>query len=176
MRMINSWRRFASDERGVAAVEMALVGTLVVGALLSVVEVGRYAYVATQVTSAAQAGAHAAIAKCSTTETPVTTACPEAEDAIAAAIAGTSLGDGITMVGDLEEGWYCVNVQGQLEEIADAEETRPTNCQDVGVPSAIPGLYVRVQVTYPYEPVFPGLTLAETFADDIVRTAWMRVL
>jgi Flp pilus assembly protein TadG len=176
MAPLRKWRRFASDERGVAAVEMALFGTFVIGALLNVVEVGRYAYIATQVTSASQAGAHAAIAKCSTTETPVTSACPEAADAIDTAIAGTSLGEEIALDGDLEEAWYCVNAEGALEEVAEAEAPKPTNCEDAGVPSGLPALYLRVRVTHAYEALFPGLTITETLPTEIVRTAWMRML
>jgi len=176
MARLRTWRRFASDERGVAAVEMALFGTLVIGALLNVVEVGRYAYVVTQVTSASQAGAHAAIAKCATTETPVTSACPEAADAIDTAIAGTSLGEQIALDGELQEAWYCVNAGGTLEEVAEADDPKPANCQDVGVPSGTPGLYLRVRVTHDYEALFPGLTIAESLPTEIVRTAWMRML
>jgi hypothetical protein len=32
-----------------------------------------------------------------------------------------------------------------------------------------------VQVEFDYELMFPGLTLADTFPDQIVKTAWMRV-
>lgn len=175
MGLSNPWRRFASDERGVAAIETALIGTLLIGAMLNVVEVGRYAYIATQVTSASQAGAYAVIAGCSAKETPVTTACPEAADAIAAAIAGTSLGDKVTLDGDVQEGWQCVNAEGLLEQIAGADDPKPVNCADAGAPANSPGLYVRVRVAYAFDPIFPGLTITEGFDDHIVRSAWMRV-
>jgi len=69
-------RRFARNERGVAAVEMAMIGGLLTGALMNVAEVGRYAYLTTEVSAASQAAAQAAIITCSTDRTPVTTNCP----------------------------------------------------------------------------------------------------
>lgn len=176
MRRLRSWRRFAADQRGVAAVEMALFGTLVVGALLNVVEIGRYAYMSTQVTSAGQAGAYATLASCPATETPVTTNCNGVEEAVTTAIEGTSLGDAISLDGSLTEAWYCVDDEGELVEVGQKSEARATNCQEVNSPSDVPGLYVRVRVTCDFEPIFPGLTLAAAFNDKIVRTAWMRVL
>lgn len=168
--------RFAADARGVAAIELALVGTLVMGALLNVVEVGRYAYITAQVNAASQAGAHAAIVTCTTTKVPVTVACEAAPDKIEAAIAGTSLGEAVTLDGALHEGWYCVNSQGALQHMAPATDVRPQNCGGAGAASGKAALYLRVRTAYNFEPVFPGLTITETFPDRIVRTAWMRML
>lgn len=168
--------RFAADARGVAAVEMALVGTVVMGALLNVVEVSRYAWTTAQVTAASQAAAHAAIATCDPTEVPVTLACDAAGSRIALAVAGTSLGEAIELEGAIHEGWYCVNQHGGLQLMAPAKDPRPQSCEDAGVPSGKPALYLRIRTSHDYEPMFPGLTITETFPDVIVRTAWMRML
>lgn len=167
--------RFDDDERGVAAVEMALTGTLMMAALLNVVEVGRYAYLSMQVLSASQAGAHAAIVTCKPAETPVTTACPKAEAAILGAIEGTSLGANISLDGALDEGWYCMNEELALEKVGPASAAKP-NCQEAGLPTGPVSLYLRVRVRAAFQPLFPGLTITESFPDILRRTAWMRLL
>ena len=175
MRIRPMLSRFAADARGVAGIEMALVGTLVIGALLNVVEVGRYAYTTAQVAAASQAGAHAALVTCDPTEVPVATNCTGAAARIQTAIQGTSLADAVALDGPLVEGWYCVNQQGGLQLMAAGSEPKPQDCADAGTPSARPAFYLRVRAAHDYEPIFPGLTLTETFPDIIVRTAWMRM-
>lgn len=168
--------RFARDEDGVAAVEMALISGVLIAALLNVVEVGRYAYLSTQVLAATQAGAHAAIARCEESESPVTLNCPEVTAEVTAAVQGTSLGALVSLrEPGLAEAWYCVNEQGILEEMAPPAEP-PADCADAGDEDAEPGLYLRVQTQFAYEPLFDGLTLTETFPAVIERTAWMRLL
>lgn len=166
--------RFRGDARGVAAIEMALITAVLAAALLNVVEVGRYAYLATQVSAASQAGAHAAIVTCDPVETPVTINCPGVDAAIAASIQGSSLGNDITLQGAITERWYCLTSSGVLQDMA-AAGSRPSNCADAGDATLQPALYVRVVTQYAYDPIFPGLTIAETFDETIVRTAWMRV-
>lgn len=168
-------QRLGRDERGVAAVETALVGTVFLAALFNVIEVGRYAYTAMQVTAASQAGAQAAVTFCKPDETPVTTECAGASAAIQVAAQSTSLGYDVTLDGPLDEGWYCVTSQNTLYKVAAATGEAPDNCDDVGQPSGPPALYVRVQVTTTFEPIFPGLTIVTSFPETIGRTAWMRV-
>lgn len=167
--------RFLKDDSGLAALETALVTPLFVLALLNVVEVGRYAYTVTQVAAASQAGAQAAIVHCEHDETPLTTNCAEGPGAVAAAVRGTSLGDSVSLEGALDEGWYCVNASGTLQRMAAASETKPADCTAAGVAGGAPSLYLIVQAGHDYEPTFPGLTLAESFPDRIVRTARMRL-
>jgi Flp pilus assembly pilin Flp len=168
-------RQFGADERGVAAIEMALVGTLLAGALLNVAEVSRYAYLAMEVNAAAQAGAQAAIVKCNPTETPVTINCPEVDDAIETAITGTSLGERITLKAPVDEAWYCLTPAGDLQEMGPPDE-KPEDCEEAGVPAGRPALYVRLQTTFTYEPMFPGLTIVQSFAETIERSAMMRLI
>lgn len=168
-------RAFGADRRGVAAVEAALVGGFLVGAMFNVAEISRYAYVSMQVLTAGQAGAQAAIITCDPPETPVTTNCPDAAAAIQTAITGTSLGSEVALHGGLTEGWYCVNPEGVLEHVA-AANAKPANCTDAGVPGGKPSLYLSLRVAYEFEPIFPGLTLAEAFPQTIVKSAIMRML
>ena len=167
-------RRFGGDERGVAALETALIGSILVAALLNVVEVGRYAYLSTQITAATQAGAHAAIVTCEPNETPVTINCPGVNAAITASIQGGSAGNHITLHGAVSERWYCLTSSGALQDMA-AANARPSNCTAAGDPAQQAALYLRVQTQYTYEPIFPGLTLADTFDTTIIKTAWMRL-
>jgi Flp pilus assembly pilin Flp len=166
--------RFARDQRGVAALEMGLVGGLLATALLNVVEVSRYAYMTAQVGAASQAAAHAALVKCEPTETPVTLNCGDIDAEITKAIRGSSLGSQVRLHGALRERWYCLTPTGALQDMS-AAGSKPTSCLEAGDPSVRPGLYLRVETEYTYEPLFPGLTIAETFADVIVRASWMRV-
>jgi Flp pilus assembly pilin Flp len=168
-------RRFADDERGVAAVEMALIGTLLAGALMNVAEISRYAYLAMEVDAAAQAGAQAAVVKCDPAETPITINCPEADDEIETAISGTSLGQGVTLEEPIDEAWYCLNGEGALQKVSPAG-SKPSDCSQAGAPNGRPGLYVRLRTTFTYEPIFPGLTLVEALPETITRSAMMRLL
>lgn len=163
------------DERGVAAVEMALVGSLLAVALMNVAEVGRYAYLAMEVNAAAQAGAQAALVKCDPGETPVTINCPEAEDAIETAITGTSLREQVTLRDAVDEDWFCLNSEGALQEMSPAD-SKPTDCADAGVPGGRPALYLRLRTAFTYEAMFPGLTIVQALPETIERSAIMRLL
>lgn len=175
IRLGDNLRGLAADERGVAAIEMALVGSLLVAAVMNVVEVSRYAYVSTQVAAATQAAAQAAIIECPTSATPVTTNCTGLDHAVAVAIEGTSLGDEVSLKGSLSEGWYCLTGKSGLQKMSNAGSP-PGDCSGAGLAGDKPGLYLRVATTYAYEPIFPGLTITEAFPKAIVRTAWMRTL
>lgn len=166
---------FTRDERGVAALEGAMIGSILVGALFNVVEVSRYAYITTQVAAASQAGAQAAIVTCDTVKTPVTINCPAAPAAIELAVHGTSLGGAVEQATALQEGWYCLDLSGVLQ-LMSAANAKPTDCTAAGVPGGLPSLYLQVRVAYEFSPIFPGLTLTEAFPSTIARTAWMRML
>lgn len=170
----HAFRRFLRDQRGAAAVEMALIGSLLAGVLVNAVEVARYASMTGQVAAASQAGAHAVIINCLPGETPVNANCPEADAIATAAVRGTSLGAAVTRQGPITEAWYCVTEAVALVEVGPAAN-RPENCQAAGDPAQEPALYVQVRAAYDYAPLFPGLTITETFAPTIARSAWMRV-
>ena len=167
--------RFAGAANGAAAVEMALVSSILAGALVNVAEAGRYAYTVSQVTNASQAGVQIALARCAADKTPVTTKCPGVETLVEAAVRSTSLGSQVTIDDDLSEAWYCVDGQGELQQVATAQNKKPENCQAVGQKDRSPGLYLSIEVSHPYQTLFPGLTIVERFPDTIRRSARMRV-
>lgn len=167
--------RFTDDERGIAAVEMALMGTLLAGALMNVAEVGRYAYTATEVAAASQAGAQVLLTACDTLHTPITLNCPDSQSYVTTAAQGTSLGTNVAITTPIAEGWYCLKPDGTLKFEANAD-SKPDDCGDIGAPQQRPEVYVQVKATYTYTPIFPGLTLAQTFPRQISHTAWMRLL
>jgi Flp pilus assembly protein TadG len=167
-------RRLRRDERGVAAVEMALIGSLFCVALLNAVDVGRYAYLRTEVATATQIGAQAALVACDPAHLPATVNCPELNGAVATAIHGTSLGSGVGLSGAVAEAYYCLNASGVLTYAADLDH-KPADCGAFGVAAAKPVLYLRLNTTYAYVSLFGTLSVAKTFPATITRSAWMRM-
>lgn len=173
MRLIQRFRR---DQRGVAAIELAIFGTVFVLGAMNTVEVGRYAYQTSEVNAAAQAGAQAAIVACDLNHVPATLNCPALDGAITTAIQTTPLGANVTLDAPTSEGWYCLDTTGALK-LASAAGAQPGDCSWISspAPGATPTLYLQVHVAYPFEPIFPGLTIVKSFAPSIKRTAWMRM-
>jgi Flp pilus assembly protein TadG len=174
--MTRPLRRFGRDQRGIAAVEMAMVlGIFAVG-FMNATDVGRYAYQTSQVNAAAQAGAQAALNACDMNHTPATVNCADLNSAVTTAIQTTTLGSQVTIDGGISEGWYCLDATGKLQ-LAGSVMAKPTDCSGIASPAAnaSPVLYLQVPVTFPFQPLFPGLTLAKTFTSTIKRTAWMRM-
>lgn len=166
--------RFAGDVTGVAAIEMALVSGLLIMLMCNVAELGRYAYVVTQVSAATQAAAQAALVTCDPTKTPATIACPALDTAMTAAAHSTSLGAEVELDEDVREAWYCVNAQGALEKVAEVGK-KPEDCADVDRPGEPPALYLQVRTSHEFEALFPGLTVVDSFRSTIERTSWMRM-
>src|SRR5258706_12323018 len=65
-RFRDSWRRYCREQRGAAAVEFAMVLTLLTVPVLNVVDLAFYAWDRMQLDNAAQVGAQAAWATCFT--------------------------------------------------------------------------------------------------------------
>lgn len=169
-------KRFRRHERGAAAVEMAMIGGLFIIGAISAADTGRYAYQTSEVNAAAQAGAQAAAVACDVEHTPATTNCTALNSAVTTAIQSTGLGSDITIDGAITEGYYCPDNGNKLQKVGTVN-SKPTDCSGVVNPAsgAVPTLYLQVPVTYTFQPLFPGLTLAQTFAPAIKRTAWMRM-
>jgi Flp pilus assembly protein TadG len=167
-------RAFGRDERGLAAIEFALIaGTLSV-ALLNAVDVGVYAFKKMEVENASQMGAQAAWKTCDSSHLPATTACTGLSTAVTQAVQATSLGTNVTVAsGYPSEGYYCVNSSGALVYVA-AVSSKPSSCSSVGGASA-PADYILIQSTYTYAPIFPGITVASAFATTITKTTYMRL-
>jgi len=177
--------RLRRDERGVAALEFALVGTFLVVGLLNAVDVGYYTYQRMAVENAAQVGAQAAWKNCSDPSTmlPATVNCTTANgaaadlsSAITAAIQSSSLGTSITLVsGYPAEGYYCINASGMLQAVGSLS-SKPSNCSAAGNSALSPGDYIQVGVTYTYAPLFPGISvMGASGITAITATAWMRL-
>jgi len=168
--------RFRRDERGVAAIETGIIGSMLFIAVLNAVDVGRYAFEAGEVNAAAQAGAQAAYVNCDVNETPATLKCAKLTDAVTKAIQATRLGSKVTLQAPVSEAYYCLDKARELQQVGSAS-AKPANCSSVSNATfaATPTLYLQVTVSHEFEPLFPGLTLASTFAPAIVRTSWMRM-
>jgi uncharacterized membrane protein len=169
----------ARDKRAAAAVEFALAALLLVLALLNAVDFGYYMYQRMEVEYAAQAGAQAAWKTCYDTSwmLPATQNCPGLNKAITAAIQSTSLGTNLSLqTGFPAEGYYCVGTSGALQSVGTTANPRPGNCSTAGNSAASPGDYLQVAVTYPYAPLFPGVSvMGLSGVTSISMTSWMRM-
>jgi Flp pilus assembly protein TadG len=169
------WSRMAGDERGVAAVEFAIIVSVVMVALLNAVDVAKYFFERMQVENAAQMGAQSAWATCDTTKLPATTNCSALSSAVSAAIQTTSLGSSVKLKsGSPAEGYYCVNSSNVLEYVSNVS-SKPANCSSVGSASDQPGNYIQVQTTYTFKPIFPGLGIGSMLPTPITASALMRL-
>jgi hypothetical protein len=176
--------RFFADTRGAAAAEFVLwLGVLIVP-LLSVVDLGVFAFQKMQLDLASQASVQTAWHLCdSSTKLPATKNCTGLASAITAAARSTSLGDAV-IVEDaaIVEGYYCTDGGGPLQLVgatgtlaSPLTATRP-NCDTVTAGSTTPaGDYIQVTVKYTYAPVFTGVSIAGLLAGEKTRTAWMRL-
>jgi Flp pilus assembly protein TadG len=165
---------FARNDDGAAAIELAGVGSILVIAAINATDVGRYAYQTSEVNAAAQAGAQAASVACDVAHTPATQNCADLNGAVTTAIESTPLGPGVSLNGSITEAYYCLDNSGALQKVS-AASAKPANCSAVNNANATPTLFLQVPVTYTFQPLFPGLTFAQSFSGAITRTAWMRM-
>lgn len=168
------WRVFASDERGAAAVEFALIGLALIIGFLNMIDIGRYAYSRMEVADAAQVGGQAIWKACGVSNVPATINCPGMTSALTTGVQSTSLGSQVSVAsGYPTEGWYCVDGAGALTYVS-AAATNPGNCAAVDSP-ALPGDYVVIKTTYAYSVLFSGLSVAAALPSSITSTTYMRV-
>jgi Flp pilus assembly protein TadG len=166
---------FSSDQRGVAAIEFGLFAIFLSLALVNVTDVSIYIYQRMQVENATQVAAQAAWKACDTPQLPATVNCPGLTTAVQSAVRSTSLGTRVSLIsGSPSEGYYCVNTLNALQYVS-AVASKPADCTAAGTPSLQPGDYIQVQTTFPYAPLFPGLSVTSTFSTPITRTAIMRL-
>jgi Flp pilus assembly protein TadG len=179
-RILSLSRRYASDQRGAAAAEFALVLTLLTIPILNVLDVALYAWQKIQVDNAAQMGAQAARATCSYNNQPATINCPSLNSAVQTAVRSTSLGSNVTS--STAEHYYCT-VSGSLVKVWDPPTTPPSDCSQNdsngnpigGSASDRPGDYILITVNHTYTPIFASVSVASHLASPITRTAWMRL-
>jgi Flp pilus assembly protein TadG len=164
-----------TDKRGVAAIEFSLFAMFLTFAIMNVVDVSTYIYQRLEVENATQVGAQAAWKACDLAHLPASTNCPALPTAVQTAVKSTSLGTKVSLqTGSPSEGYYCVNATNALQYIS-GTSSKPADCTAAGTPSLKPGDYIKVQTTFPYAPLFPGITIAGFFATPITRTALMRL-
>ncbi len=163
------------DQRGVAAVEFGLFAIFLSLAFVNVTDTSIYIYQRMQAENATQVAVQAAFKTCDLPQLPATINCPGLANAIQKAIQSTSLGTSVSLVsGSPTEGYYCINSSNALQYVSSVS-SKPADCTAAGTPSLQPGDYIQVQTTFPYAPLFPGLSVTSTFATPINRTAIMRL-
>jgi Flp pilus assembly protein TadG len=168
-------KAISAERRGVAAIEFALFAVFLSFAFVNVVDVSIYIYQRMQAENATQVAAQAAWKACDLSHLPATTNCPGLATAVQNSLASTSLGASVSLIsGSPSEGYYCVNSSNALQYVSDVS-SKPADCTAAGMPSLQPGDYIQVQTTFPYAPLFPGLSVTSTFTTPINRTAIMRL-
>jgi Flp pilus assembly protein TadG len=180
---------FLRDRRGAAAVEMALVVVLLTIPLLNITDLGIYAYRRMLVENAAQAGAEEAWSFCNkATKLPATdtTKCPGFSTAVTNGVQSTSLTSSVTQAaGSPAEGYYCATTSGALQLVGTAgtvgsppTQPSPDTCAAVAGasdPTAAPGDYVTVSVTYTFTSPFSGVSVASLLPSPITKTTMTRL-
>ena len=169
---LNSLRK---DVRGLAAIEFALIAGFLCYALLNVADVAIFLFDKVQVNNATQMGVQAAWATCDLNHLPATNRCPSMNSAITTAVQSTGLGNSVTLQsGSPSEGYYCVNSSGLLTWVSDVNSP-PNDCSAVGSAGTFPADYVKVQTTYTYAPIFPGLSVAGVLPTSITAISYVRL-
>jgi Flp pilus assembly protein TadG len=165
-------RRYARDRKGAAAVEFALVLTLLIVPILNVMDFGLYAWDRIQVDNAAQIGAQAGRAACTYSFQPATINCPTLSTAVQTAVQSTSLGTRVTST--TAEHYVCY-VAG-LKIVADPPATPPTDCSSSGGSNTEkPGDYILVTTSYTYAPIFSAVSIASVLSTPITSISWIRI-
>jgi Flp pilus assembly protein TadG len=164
-----------TNRRGVAAIEFAFLAVFLSFALANVTDVSIYIYQRMEAENATQVAAQAARKACDLSHLPATINCSGLTTAVQNALQSTSLGTRISLIsGSPSEGYYCVNSANALQFISDVS-SKPADCTAAGMPNLQPGDYIQIQTTFPYTTLFPGLSVASTFATPIHRTTIMRL-
>ncbi|WP_176590859.1 TadE/TadG family type IV pilus assembly protein [Sphingobium sp. EM0848] len=172
-------RRFMGNKAGAAAAEMALWFPVVGFLTLNVVDVAIYIYSKMQVETAAEQAVGLVRQVCnSSTLLPATYPTDHCSSTLspqmASAAQQTTLGAGVTL-GTLSEGYYCANASGALVAAGTLSSPSADCSAAVTGSTAKPGIYVNVQASYTYVPVFPGLSIMSYLSTSIQQTAWMRL-
>ena len=167
---------FGKDDRGVAAVEFAIIASAVGVVILNVADISAFLFDRLEVENATQMGAQAAYATCPVNQLPATVNCSNLNTAITSAIQSTSLGTAATLVtGYPTEAYYCVNSSGVLTSVGAVTSAKPGDCSAVSSSTTQPGDYLLVQVTYTYTPMFGTASVASLLPTTISNTAWVRL-
>jgi Flp pilus assembly protein TadG len=164
-----------NDVRGLASIEFAFIAGFLCYALLNVTDVSLFLFDQLELNNATQMGAQAAWATCDLNHLPAANKCPSMNGAITTAVQSTSLGTNVTVAsGYPTEGYYCVNGSGALQYVSDVNSP-PNDCSGAGNAGTVPADYVKIQTTYTYAPIFPGLSVGSTLPTAITATSWVRL-
>jgi len=185
---------YARDGRGAAAVEFAVVLPLLTLPLLNVVDLGVYAYQRMQLENAALTGADQVRVLCNTapSKPPATgTDCGVTTTQVTNFIHNTSLGSSVSLAATspVVEAYYCILTNGALQQVGtpgspgSPPSLAGSTCsaysapqgQQWSNPTAAPGDYILVSVTYPFTPVFSSVSIVGLLASSITATGWSRV-
>ena len=165
------------DQRGTSAIEFSFFAGLLAFRMLNMVDISRYIYQRLELENAAQMGAQAAWKTCdpNKNQLPATQNCLGLTTAITNATQSTSLGTKVSLQsGSPAEGYYCVNSSNALQYVS-AVSSKPADCTAAGMPSLQPADYIQITAIFTYAPLFPGITVAGTFATPITKTSLMRL-
>jgi Flp pilus assembly protein TadG len=167
-----------SNQKGASALEFSLFAGILIFGVLNIVDISIYIFQRMQVENAAQVAVQAAWKECDPSKgyLPATTSCPDLTTSITNAAQSTSLGNQIAIQqGSPSEGYYCLNTSGALQLVATATNDPPADCSATGVTGMTPADYIQVTTTFPYTPLFTGITVASAFATPIIKTGTMRL-
>jgi Flp pilus assembly protein TadG len=191
---LRSLAAFAADCRGNGAAEFAIWIAFLALPILNVVNVGFYVFQTMQVREAAQSAAQTVSTACGQKgNTPAASVCAAAEvtagttltSVLTTAAQSTTLGSQVTVnTGSTNsyENYFCTNISGGLTAagttqwalIGGTPATKPTSCgATVTGNTQVPGDYVIVSVSYPFQPLFTGLSILSS--QTITQSAWMRI-
>lgn len=161
---------FAADERGAAAVEMALWALIIVLPVMNVIDLGYFLYQRMQLENATKMAAQAAWRSCGPIYQPATTRCPNYPGLLTTAIQSTtSLGTRVT-VSAQSEGYYCM-VGSALTPTGGSLNNGTTVCAN-GSRSAD---YIQVTGAMSFSPIFTAVTIGSLLPTTISKTVWMRL-
>jgi hypothetical protein len=161
-RTLASLLRGGSAEGGNAMIEFALVSPILLIIMLNAVDFSFLAWAGMEVDNAAEMGAQAAYATCSPGAMPATGNCATLNSVVTAAAQSTSLGTAVTVTGSApSETYYCTITGNTLYSVGSPPSAMPANCSSAGgaYVANLPGDYVKVRVSYTYNPIFGGLSL-----------------
>jgi Flp pilus assembly protein TadG len=168
--------RYLRDDNGAAAAETAIFVLVLAPIILNLVDLGAYAYKRMQVENAAQAGAQAAWATC--TKPPASASnCQYLSSAVTGAVAGTSLSNTVVWSNASaftgtppasDAGYFCPDGANNALTASSLGST----CTKTGAKA---GYYVKIAVSYPFQPIFTGFSVAALLPTPITRTTWMRI-
>lgn len=167
--------RILSDERGVAAVEFALIAGVLAMAMLNGLDIARYLYQRMEVQNASQMGAQSAWNTCDVAKLPASVNCPDLTTAVTSAVQSTSLGTAVTLkTGSPAEGYYCLNGSNAIVYVSNVS-TKPADCSSAGNATAKPTDYIKIETSFAYAPLFGGLSVGSTLPTPITAMSLMRL-